>query len=112
MPQLASVDTSLVAKTTRRYPIDFIVLDTKETALEVELPKNMSIKFLPQDITEDSPWLQFTSSYTYRDNKIYFQQRTELKKNFVSIAEYPEFKGFFEDLAKKNKQRIILKKDQ
>ena len=110
MPQLSSLDTSLVAKDKRRFAIDFTILDTKETVLEFEIPDNFVIKYMPQSITEESPWLKFMVEYNYKDNKIYFKQKVELKKNIVTEEEYPDFKTFFENLAQKVKQRIILKK--
>jgi transglutaminase-like putative cysteine protease len=38
-PQLASLDTTLVAKDKRKYPIDFSILDTEETVSESRSPR-------------------------------------------------------------------------
>ncbi|MDD4894448.1 MAG: DUF3857 domain-containing protein, partial [Candidatus Omnitrophica bacterium] len=57
MPQLTSLDTSLVAKDKRKYPIEFPVLDVKEVSFEVEIPKNLTVKYMPSGISEDSTWL-------------------------------------------------------
>ena len=110
MPQLAGLNTSLVAKDKRKYPIEFPVLDVKETILEIELPRNFVIKYMPPRITEESPWLKFMVEYNQKNNKIYFREKIELKKNIISQEDYPSFKVFFEDIAKKVKQRIILEK--
>jgi hypothetical protein len=110
MPQLTSLDTTLVAKDKRKYPIDLSILDIKETICEIEIPQDFTIKYMPPSITEDSPWLKFIVEYNQKDNKIYFRQKTELKKNNVSQDDYPDFKVFLEGLAKKIKQRIILDK--
>ena len=110
MPQLSGLDTSLVAKDKRRYPIDFTILDMRETIFEIELPNNFVIKYMPESITEDNPWLKFTVEYNYKENKIYFRQKMELKKNTISEQDYPNFKTLFEGLAQKLKQRIILEK--
>ena len=110
MPQLVSLDTSLVAKDKRKYPIAFPVLDNKETIFEIEIPGNCVIKYMPPSITEDSPWLKFMVEYNQKNNKIYFIEKIELKKNIISQEDYPTFKALFEGLAKKIKQRIILEK--
>jgi hypothetical protein len=110
MPQLAVLDSSLVAKDKRKYPIDFGDLDIKETIVEIEIPKDFVIKYMPSGITEDSPWFKFTLEYNYQDNKIYFKQKTELKKDIIPEGDYPDFKVFFTGLAQKIKQRIILEK--
>lgn len=110
MPQLTLLDTSLVAKDKRKYALDFGVLDTKETYFEIEIPDNLIIKYLPDTIIEDSPWLKFIVEYKRKNNKIYFRQKIELKKNTVSQAEYSDFKNLFEGLAKKIKQRIVVER--
>ncbi len=110
MPQLAFLDTALAAKDKRKYPIDFAVLDTKETVFEIELPPGFTAKYMPQSISEDSPWLKFSAEYRYEKNKIYFTQKIELKRNTIPEEDYATFKVFFEGLAKKIKQRIILER--
>ncbi len=112
MPQLASLDTSLVAKDKRKYPIEFPVLDIKETIFEIEIPANFTIKYMPSSITEDSPWMKFAVDYEQKNNKIYLVERIEARKNIISQDDYPNFKALFEGLAKKIKQRIILEKRQ
>jgi hypothetical protein len=110
MPQLTSLDTSLVAKDQRKYPIYFNILDSRQTTLEIEIPDNFAIKYIPESVSQDSPWLKFIVEYSRKGNKIYCKQTTELKKNRVLQEEYPDFKNFFEGLAKKIKQRMILEK--
>jgi hypothetical protein len=110
MPQLSGLDTSMVAKDKRKYPIEFSVLDIKETIFEIEIPGNLVIKYMPPSITEESPWLKFMVEYNQKNNKIYFIEKIELKKNIISQEDYPNFKTLFEGLAKKIKQRIILEK--
>jgi len=110
MPQLASADTAIVAKDKRKYAIDFGVLDQKETVFEIELPASFAIKYMPESVTEDSPWLKFSVEYSQNANKLKFRQVVELKKNIISEEDYPAFKAYFDKLAKKIKQRVILEK--
>lgn len=110
MPQLANLDISLAAKDRRKYPVDFEILDTKEVEAEIKLPPGLKVRYLPEGISEDTPWMKFKVEYKYKDNKIYFHQTAESKKNIITENEYPIFKEFFEGLAKKVKQRIILEK--
>jgi transglutaminase-like putative cysteine protease/tetratricopeptide (TPR) repeat protein len=112
IPQLAGVDNSLVAKEKRDFPIDFTILDSRETEFTIEFPDNFSVKYMPDNVVEDSKWLKFTALYQRQDNKINFKQTVELKENTVPTEQYSEFKNFFEGLAKKLKQRIVLEKIQ
>ena len=110
LPQLAGLDTSLIAKDERRYPIDFVSLDSRENSFSVEIPDSFVIKYIPESISEESTWLKVELEYNYRGNQLSFRQRSELKKRLVLASEYPEFKNFFEGLARKIKQRIVLER--
>jgi tetratricopeptide (TPR) repeat protein len=110
MPQLAGLDTSLVAKETRRYPIDFGVMDVRESVFEIELPPNFTVRYIPENILEDSPWMRLRAEYKRQKNKLYFTQRCELKKAAVAEEEYTDFKKFYRGAAKKFKQRVVLER--
>ena len=110
MPQLASLDTALVAKDERVYPLDFSILDEKETALEIAVPKTYTDKFIPDNITEDSPWISLSVAYSFKNNLLTFRQNTVFKKQIILESEYAEFKKFYEGLAKKIKQRVVFEK--
>ncbi len=111
-PQLAELDASIIAKDKRKYPIDFGFLDSKETVFDIEIPKNFIIKYIPQSINQDSPWLTFIAEYSHRNNKINFRQKTQLKQTVVSEEEYADFKKFFENLAQQTRQRIVLERKE
>ncbi len=110
MPQAGNLEAGLVAKDSRRYPIDFGFLDIKYLELNLLLPANFVIKYIPPDIVEDSPWMKFEALYTPEKGKLVFKQKIELKKNRISEAEYQAFKVFYENLAKLLKQRAVLER--
>lgn len=110
VPQLANVDTGIVAKEKRAYPLDFNILDSKETIFNIKIPRGYSLQYLPDNVVENSQWLKFSIEYQQLEEWIYFHQKIEVKSNMVSQKEYPEFKDFFERLARKIKQRIVFKK--
>ena len=110
MPQLAGLDTSLVAKDKRKYALDFEILDTTENIFEIEIPSNFALKYIPGNVFEDSPWLEFNIEYNFKSNKISCKENIVWKSNLVTVEEYPAFKKFFENLARKVKQRIVLER--
>ena len=111
-PQLAELDASIIAKEQRKNPIDFGFLDSKENVLVLEIPADFVVKYIPQRINQDSPWLTFAAEYSLGDNKINFRQKTQLKKVVVQEEEYADFKKFFKNLARQTKQRIILERKE
>ena len=110
MPQLASLDISAVALEKRKYPIYFDVLDTYELVYEFEIPSNFRVKYLPQAAKEENGWQAISVEYAQKNNKIIFKQKIETRKNFIPEGEYQAFKNFYEVIAKKIKQRVVLEK--
>jgi hypothetical protein len=110
MPQLASVDTSLVAKDSRLYDTDFVILDIRENIFEIELPPGFKVKYLPESINKDSSWVKFEASYECSGKNIFFKQRSETKKNIIPDSEYNDFKKFIEEVALAAKKNIVLEK--
>jgi tetratricopeptide (TPR) repeat protein len=110
MPQLSGVDTSLVAYSQRRYPIEFSALNSQESTLRIKLPEGFMIRYMPDNVREDGAWFKFSAEYSLQDDTLFFSEKTEIKKNIISQQEYPRFKVFYENLAKKVKQRVVLEK--
>ena len=110
MPQLSSLDTALVAKDRRKYPLDFNIPDTKENDFQINIPDNFKLKYLPQSLNQDSAWIKLAIEYKKEGNSLRLIQKIESKGIKVSPEEYPVFKNFLEDSAKKVKQRIVLEK--
>jgi hypothetical protein len=110
LPQLFELDTSLVAKDKRRYALDFGLLDSKETTVEIEIPADFDIKYIPENVSAENPWLSFKAEYIRKNRTLKFHQKLEIKRDTVNQEEYPEFKNAFENLAKKVKQRMVLER--
>jgi hypothetical protein len=110
MPQLANLDTSLTSKESRRYPIDFGLLNKGESYLEITIPKDFVLKYMPGDIKVDSPWFSFSQEHSFKDNKICLRQFNCNKTDKIPQEEYASFKSFMENLARSIKQRVVLEK--
>jgi tetratricopeptide (TPR) repeat protein len=110
MPQLSVIDRKLVSREKRRYPIELEFLDSLETDFEFIMPEDLAVKYMPDNISEDNPWLALKVEYGQKGNAIYFKQRAQFKKDTITQGEYPDFKKSFEELSKKIKQRIVLEK--
>lgn len=111
-PQLAGLDVSLVAKDTRRYPIEFDIAEEREVTYEIGLPPHFHVKYMPEKLVQDSPWIQFKVEYGYKDRTISFRQNIRIKKRLVAQEEYAAFKQMYETIAKKIKQKIIVERSR
>ncbi len=107
-PQLALLDTSVIAKQSRRYPIDLGMPSIREAELDVVLPRGVKLKYLPADFQESNPWLDLSVEYHFEDGHLRFKQRTQIKKRYVALSEYLKFKTFIEGISTQIKERMIF----
>jgi len=110
LPLFSHIDTSLVAKNERRYPLDLSLPYKKEIIFSVEIPQKYKIKYVPENTQFDNEWLYFTNCYEVKGQKLYFSQTKVNKTSIVNTEQYSEFKNSLEALAKKVDQRVILEK--
>lgn len=110
IPPLAGVDTSIVAQDKRAYPLEMGQPDSKESVFEIKLENNFTVKYLPEKVDIQSPWLDYLVNYEFKGKVLKISQKEILKLREVRPEEYPEFKRFLEDLAGKLKEYIILEK--
>jgi len=110
MPQLTGIDTTVVAKEKRRYPIYFGAPDYRETEFEIGIPSGFVIKYIPKNVREDNLWFLFEVEYIFKGGRLFFREKTIGKKSRIFVEEYSEFKRTFESLAKRLKQRVVFEK--
>ena len=110
MPQLAGVDTSVAAKLTRRYPIEFPACEMREASFEFTIPKNFSVKYMPENIHVQNQWFEYLVEYAHKNGSLSFHQAFSLKTREISQHEYPGFKTLLQELARTIKQRVVLER--
>jgi hypothetical protein len=109
-PQLALMDTTAVAKQVRRYPLDLGLPSTKEIQVEVILPRNFKLEYLPANFKRSSPWLDLTVEYHLEGRHLYFKQITRIKKRYILLSEYLKFKAFLEDISTQIRKRVVFRR--
>lgn len=103
------LDISLIGKKNRRFPIDWGMLFTKETIINIQLPDRLSVKVLPSNVVFDTKWYNFQVKYTQQDgNRIRFYEKLSLKKRFVEPDEYVKFRESMEEIFYALREQIIL----
>ncbi len=110
VPQLGDLSTGFVSKESRTYPLDFESLDTRKTLVEIELPQNYKVKYLPESIERDDICFKYKNTYRYENNRIYFYEEKVVQKTFLSVDSYRNFKFFYEKLARDIDKQIVLEK--
>ena len=110
IPQFASLDTSLVAKDSRGYPLELGEPSLNEAYFEIILAGDFTIKYLPESLEAKSRWLDYLISYALKGKTLAVYQKQVVKTRQVPREEYADFKKFLEDLAIKADEHIILEK--
>lgn len=109
-PQFFQLDTQVVAKDNRIYPLELGSPYINEANFEIILPKNLEVKYLTGNSDVRSQWLDYFINYELEGNILKIHQKEVSKKRQVSKQEYLDFKKFLEDLAVKLDEHIILEK--
>ena len=110
VPQLGGLSTGFISKATRIYPLDFGSLDAKKSLVEIELPPDYEVKYLPESIQKENICFKYKNTYKYENNRIYFYEEKLIKKTLLSINKYKNFKSFYEKLARDIDKQIVLEK--
>lgn len=113
MDQMSSVDTTLVFKEKRRYPIEMPGPDFQEDTIDIELPGHLAVKYLPAPVELTTRWFRFISRYEVLDSRhLRYTYARETKAKRISVQEYGGFKKAIEDLAEKVNQHLVLEERQ
>ena len=112
VPQIGKLDQSLAVKESRRYPLDLGFIGVQMIETSVAVPDGLDVAYLPELVSEKSPWLDVEVSYTAVDGTLTVRQSIATKQRELPPTDYPAFKAFFEKVSTRLKQRIVLKEKQ
>jgi len=84
-------------------------VDTDE--IEIALPVNFTIEFLPQDVEIKGKFGEYKTEIIKKDNNnIVYKRKFFLKKGLYTNKEYDEFRLFMEQISRNDNAKIILTK--
>jgi len=104
------LDYSLIGREERTFPLDWYSIFRKVAHIRIELPENLKVKSLPQNLNLQTKWYSFTIEYHLEGRTIDFNQEFSVKERFVKPDEYQEFKASLEKVFYFLRQEVILEK--
>lgn len=110
LPKFTQLDTSIVAKDIRNYPLELGQPNSTESFSELELPEGLEVKYLPEGLKVETPWMDYSVSYALEARTLKVRQLQALKSREVSRKDYPEFKKLLEELSVKLDEHVVLEK--
>jgi tetratricopeptide (TPR) repeat protein len=106
------LDYNLVGKEERIFPIDFGGIFTNSCLVKLVLPSSLKVKYVPSERHLETKWFKFDSSYKVDAENLISKQEFAIKKRFVPIDEYKEFKQQLEKVLYLLREELILEKTQ
>ncbi|MDH5413415.1 MAG: DUF3857 domain-containing protein [Flavobacteriaceae bacterium] len=96
----------------RTYPVDFGYPRAFQYSIQLEIPQNYMIKYLPENVAIQLP--NNGGSYIFNieqiGNKIKMHSRFSISKSYFIPEEYPYLKEFYNQIIKTQKSLITLEK--
>ena len=104
------IDVAYAGKEKRNFPIDFMGIFKKRSRVKVNLPPELKVKYLPQDVNYVTKWFDFISTYDDDKGNLTLYQEFFIKERFVKQDEYAEFKKSLEDVFYLLRGEVILER--
>ncbi|MBU0692330.1 DUF3857 domain-containing protein [bacterium] len=93
-----------------RYPIELPARGTTETVIEITLPANYKVAYLPAPLIVVNPYLQLTLIPKQEANKLTWTQTLEIIQDRVPVADYEALREAFQALALPKNSLTILER--
>ena len=110
IPILGGVSADFVSREKRSYPLDFGVLRESKTLIQIKLPHNLTVKYLPPPIIKDTKWFTYINKYTFSNSTVSFEELMSDKVIRISVDEYIQYKEAYELLARQTDKQVVLSK--
>jgi len=95
----------------RKNPLEIQRGSIDEDEIEIVLPANFSIEFLPNNVEINGKFGEYKTEIIKKDaNKIVYKRKFFLKKGLYTNKEYDDFRLFMEQISRNDNAKIILTK--
>jgi hypothetical protein len=103
------IDPSLINRDVRSWPLYLNSPHRVTIEAWISLPKNLTIQYMPEDLTIKSRWFDFSLICKEKGDTILLSENLRTKEEMVWEGDYLEFKGLIEEILQSLKQQIVLK---
>jgi len=102
--------SSYVSYEERKTPIDtWMWKGARDETIELNLPSTFKLMELPEDVSLDNKFATYTMSFKKVGQKIIVTRNLNVKKEWIEVDEYKEFKEFYNKLVKADSAQLLLK---
>ena len=96
----------------REYPIDFVYPNENKYMINLIIPQGYVVESLPSPISfkTSNNSLSFNYSISNSENKLQLVARFNKNTSIIAPDSYDETRSFFDELVKKENEKVVLKK--
>lgn len=95
---------------TRNYPVDLTYSNTESYNCEIKIPDGYKVLTLPEGFSLDNDLVKIRTNYVVSGNKINISSEYGFKKAVYPPSDYRNIKSYFDIIAKKFNEQIVLVK--
>ncbi|PKL49759.1 MAG: hypothetical protein CVV42_05335 [Candidatus Riflebacteria bacterium HGW-Riflebacteria-2] len=92
----------------RRYNIEYNTSRLRTDQVEIKIPANFGVKYLPPALRIQSPYVEFEVIYDQQGDNINIKRKLAFPRRIVPVADYQTYKQDLEKIAHASKQKIFL----
>jgi len=94
----------------RKYPIYWGKLEKEENEIEINIPEDYKIRYLPKEISLSNPFIEFKNTLLKDVKTITYTDHYIDKEELIPVAYYAEYKDIITQIAELPEEWIILEK--
>ncbi|HOK80678.1 MAG TPA: DUF3857 domain-containing protein [bacterium] len=103
-------NTELISLDKRNFPIRFPYRSMNKNTIVFNLPLGYEIDAYPEDVRIENKFGMYSLNFDIKHNKLTYQRIMSLNTLEISVAEYNDFKDFYQQVSYHDSLPVILKK--
>lgn len=93
----------------REYDIAYDTSFEMVHDVKIVVPENYRVKYLPEEISLETPYATYTASYTAQGEAVVaFRDDFRRMKRIIPAEDYPEYKAFLQKVSKYSKEQLFF----
>ncbi|RLB06925.1 MAG: hypothetical protein DRG50_04280, partial [Deltaproteobacteria bacterium] len=97
-------------KEKRRYPIELSYVHSLKNEVEIYLPDDYEVYYLPKAVKIKTPYFDFSSSYWHEGTKVFYRGERIRKATVIPLKDYPLYRKFCHLMERSSGEWVVLKK--
>lgn len=94
----------------RKFPVYYNYPFTDIDSVEIKLPPGYNLLAKPDNYNLEKPFGDFTAEYDFKDGKIYYYRKFEIKEREIPLKDYKDYRDFIHQVIKVDQAQFVFKR--